>query len=148
MKEYSGRISYLLPILFLPGIFTLLATLGGELLSSSGFFMSFWLLSLIIVSIPLGYKLKIQNDLVSESFCGMKIKSFQTRNVESVTYGGICLFELANPIFGIPHGKGIVLLVNINGTRKTYSFSEKLYGKQSVEYITSMLNSQFEDMES
>lgn len=138
MKKYWGKISYLLPVLFLPAIFSVLALSDGELFRTPDFFILFWLVSLILVLIPLGYNLEIENDLITERFCGIKIKKFQPNNVESVTCGSVSLFERVNPFFGIPHGKGIVLLVNINGARKIYSFSEKLYGKKVIEDIKLM----------
>ena len=42
MMSYRGKISYLLPVLFLPGIFSVLALSDGELLRTPEFFISFW----------------------------------------------------------------------------------------------------------
>lgn len=139
MKTYRGKISYILPILFIPIITTVGAIWDGELLTSLDLFFFMWLIFLAATLIPKGYKLEIEGNFIQESFCGIKIKKFQLMNVQSVSYGKVSLFEFVYPVFSVIHGKGVVILANIKGNRKIYSLSEKLYGEEALEQLKLIL---------
>ena len=46
--------------------------------------------------------------------------------VESITYGGMSLWNQVYPSRPIVNGKGLAILVNVAGVRKVYGLSEKL----------------------
>jgi hypothetical protein len=141
MKLYRGKISYLLPFLFLPALFTIAIILDGHLkMPSRGIFILIWIPFLSYTITSLGYKLELGDNFVRESFLGFTTMKLYSANVESIKYGGVGLW---GGLYGkiTIHGNGLAILVYANGERKVYGISEKLYGKKAIEDLKKTLGS-------
>lgn len=136
MKIYRGKISYFLPILFLPFLFMLATILDGE---RSLFLFLIWIPFLVLILIPLGYKLEVGDNSTRESFLGFSTMKLYSKDVQSINYGKIGIWGAINPSKPLTHGKGLAILASPKGVSKTYGLSEKLYGKEAVEYVKQAL---------
>ncbi len=136
MKNYRGKISYLLPMLIVPVLFTAGVILNREFNSQSLMLLCLaWIFSLVLLLLPLLYKLEVGENFIRKSFLGIITAEFSPDKVESVSYGGIALWNGIYPNRSVVHGKGLAILVNMKGVRKVYGFSEKLYGKEAIESL-------------
>lgn len=137
MKTYRGRILYLLPLLIFSLVITLIITLDEEFNS----FVLLLLVPFILLSLgTIGYKLEVGEDHIRSSFLNFTLYAIQPNMVESLTYGNIGFWNSVHPHMPLTHGKGLAILVNINGVRKTIGISEKLYGKKAIQHIKSILD--------
>jgi hypothetical protein len=135
MKVYRGKISYLLPTLFLPLLYTI-----GVIFTDESFLYIIWIPFLLLILTPLAYKLEVGNNFVRNSFLGFSTMKLHSQNVQLINYGGIGLWNRIDHYKPIVHGKGLAILASINGVSKTYGLSEKLYGKKAIEHTRSVLS--------
>jgi len=141
MQVYQGKISYLLPILFFPSFFTIAVILDAyffkQLFSVS--ILLIWVPFILLMFVPLVYKLEIGSNYVKNTFLGFTIMKLSFENIESVTYGNVYMWGGLYNNRGFIYGKGLAVLTYINGTRKVYGISEKLYGKKAINNIKYVL---------
>ena len=138
IKTYRGKISYFLIILFFPLLFTIAIILDGE---ASPYLFLIWIPFLLLILIPLGYKLEVGDNFIRNSFLGFSTMKLSSGDVQSINYGGIGLWGGVYPSRSITHGKGLAILASVNGISKTYGLSEKLYGKEAIEHVKRVLGS-------
>lgn len=142
-KIYRGKVSYLLLVLLIPIFLTFGLIVDNDFnnASSTTFLALFWGLFLVPVFLPLAYKLEVGNNFVKKSFLGFNTMNVSSKNVESSNYGGIGLWDTvySSGRNDIVHGKGLAILAHVDGARKTYGISEKLYGEEAIRHVREIL---------
>lgn len=141
MKTYRGKIYYMLPIIIIPILLTIGMLLEKDLNDSSLVLVLilFWVIFLIPVFLPLAFKLEIGDSLVKKITFGFTTMELSAKDVESVTYGGMALWNDIYPSKTSINGKGLAILANNNGEEKVYGISERLYGKEAIQQVKVIL---------
>lgn len=135
---YRTRRPYILGSLFLfvfPFLLTLVVFTEGQAAQPNEWIGIgiFWVLSLLVVLIPFGFKLEVGNDYVKSYFFGILIKTLKSSDITVVKYDN--LFR-----GGLGFGKGLHVRTK-TGLNKIFSFGENLYGKEAIDHVQRVLES-------
>ena len=143
MKEdvtiYKAKKTYGLPVLFIIFLF-LMPLFGSDTPLEGGRLVGLIILlsvSIILLIAPMAFKLEVGKGYSKTYFLGFCITTIKSVDVQIVQYSNLLRG-------GLGVGKGLNIVININGKTKNYSVGEKLYGKKAIDHVKHVLENKNE----
>ena len=130
---YKPRKTLGLPALFVPIL--LIGPLLNNLVPLRARLIGGGILILLsggIAAAPLGAKLEVGEDFVKSTFFGIVMSNISAKDVIAVEHGQ--LFR-----GGLGPGKGLRIVVEANGKRKTYTIGELFFGGNAIAHAKRVL---------